>query len=648
MLVYVNSFSRTTSLRKKITFLSIIYGLSILIISAIFIYGSNNSINLFKQSVNYNTTLIEQAMHLRELIIDAETGQRGYIITGNDEFLEPYKNANNKFRTVNSFIRKNIATDTVAHQLLDSIEFYKYLWIEKAGAPEIQLRQLVSQSEVSIKSLNQVIAGGLGKSILDSIRLEQEKLENILRKKAQYKHLALVTELGRAVIDTETGQRGFMLAGKYEFLEPYHFGKAAFRSKLRELKQIFKSRKTEYHHLIQVEKLYSNWLRRAADPEIEARVQYEKNPRSLEDLSDLLSKKTGKLIIDKLRILTTDLIQYLENKNLENLESAEYQTSLFNYLFYIILVVFLSINVFITIVISKSIVQSMDSLLRGTKRLSQGDFTHKIHVNSSDEFLELSKAFNHMSQELKSSNKQIIETKKLASLGHLTAGLAHEINQPLGAILLTSKSLLKSVQNKAFDKIARYSQRVYDQVKKIDAIISQLTQYSRVNETVEINAVYVNEICSNVLNTLSEKLTTTHTEVKTRLKEDLPVVYINKIELERVLINILNNALHALSNVEFPQIKVATRTNNDKVEISITDNGCGMPKHVHEKIFDPFFTTKAVGEGTGLGLALSKEIINRANGELKCESEKDVGTTFEILLPIKIIGNFDEKNLSDR
>jgi len=283
---------------------------------------------------------------------------------------------------------------------LNEIKQLKLKWEGEAGDPEIQLRKLVGESKVSLKLINDLILEDTGKNLLDKIRGSVESLEKDLRESNKNKELVLAVELGRAIVDSETGQRGFLLAGKDRFLEPYYKGQIVFSEKYALLNELFQGNETSREKLTQIKILYEEWLAKAAQPEIDARVQFEKDPRSIDDLADLLGHGKGKAIIDELRSKTTTLIESLESEVSHNLSISEEKARLSNIIGLVFVLVCMIISLLLTYLLANSITKSISSLLESTKILSTGDLTYRIDISTNDEFGHLGNAFNIMAENL--------------------------------------------------------------------------------------------------------------------------------------------------------------------------------------------------------------------------------------------------------
>ncbi len=259
--------------------------------------------------------------------------------------------------------------------------------------------------------------------------------------------------------------------------------------------------------------------------------------------------------------------------------------------------------------------------------------------------------------ELQSTQRQLLQSEKMASLGELTAGIAHEIQNPLNFVNNFSevnKELLQELKEEAdkgnVDEVKAIANDVINNEEKInhhgkraDAIVKGMLQHSRqtsgTTEPTDINAL-CDEYLRLSYHGLRAKDKTFNADFKTDFDESIGKINIIPQDIGRVVLNLLTNAFYAVNekkkmNIEGyePTVSVTTKNINGKVEVSVTDNGNGIPQKVLDKIFQPFFTTKPTGQGTGLGLSLSYDIVKAHGGEIKVETKEGESTTFIIILP---------------
>lgn len=220
--------------------------------------------------------------------------------------------------------------------------------------------------------------------------------------------------------------------------------------------------------------------------------------------------------------------------------------------------------------------------------------------------------------------RQLLQSEKLATLGQLAAGVAHEINNPLANISLYTQMLIRKTKNESVkDKL----KTINDEANRAAHIVKGLLDFSRQSEP-KLSPTDINKEIDKVLSILTPQLT--NIRVTTEL-QPFPNIMADSEQIRQVLMNMLTNSIQAITT--YGEIVVKTSANHDHIEISISDNGCGIHKENLGKIFDPFFTTKGT-EGTGLGLSICYGIIKRHNGSIEVKSEVGKGTTFIIKLPM--------------
>ena len=352
--------------------------------------------------------------------------------------------------------------------------------------------------------------------------------------------------------------------------------------------------------------------------------------------------------------------------------------------------------IFGSFLLSRVLVKPIKDLLRLTQKISDGDFSQKIEVTSSNEIGQLIGSFNRMIERLKenqeslenylesleSANKQLkqaqeelIRTEKLASIGRFAAGVAHEVGNPLGAILGYTGILEKEGMNQ--EEAKDYLKRIEKEIERINRIVRELLDFARPSKF-EIKDVEVNKILESTLSLISYQKNFKNVETQLDMDRDLPLIKGDESQLSQVFINIILNAIDAMPDGGILKIQTTThvvenldadrlqgiyprRRKNDPresdysrmrktdplaalfkkfaegdrlVKIRISDTGTGIKKEDLENIFDPFFTTKAPDRGTGLGLSISLKIVESLGGEIKVESEVGKGTTFEVYFPV--------------
>jgi C4-dicarboxylate-specific signal transduction histidine kinase len=237
-------------------------------------------------------------------------------------------------------------------------------------------------------------------------------------------------------------------------------------------------------------------------------------------------------------------------------------------------------------------------------------------------------------QQLREKQEQLVQAGKLATLGELTTGVAHELNNPLNNIGLFTGNVIDmvSVGRVERDSILRDLGRAMQQVGKATEIISHLRTFGRAAPSSR-EPLDINEVIERALSLLSEQLRLRDIDVELELASEPPIVRGNAIQLEQVCLNLLTNARDALGDSHMRVISISSAVADGTVRVAFSDTGAGIPPELEPRIFDPFFTTKEVGAGTGLGLSIIYGIIQDHAGTISVDNQPGSGVTFTIELP---------------
>ncbi|OGR88524.1 MAG: hypothetical protein A3A86_05400 [Elusimicrobia bacterium RIFCSPLOWO2_01_FULL_60_11] len=233
----------------------------------------------------------------------------------------------------------------------------------------------------------------------------------------------------------------------------------------------------------------------------------------------------------------------------------------------------------------------------------------------------------------KKMEAMLLQSEKMSAVGRLAGGVAHEINNPLGVIMGFAQILLRRYRD---DKdLAMPLMSIEREAQRCKAFVSELLTFSR-TANAAMEPCDFNELVRESMHLVGSKAKTMGTELKLELAEGLPPVLVNKNQIQQVIVNLCSNAQDAVGERGTLTVRTLARGKEGKdfIELQVRDNGAGIAPEIKDKIFEPFFTTKEVGKGTGLGLALVYEIVQKHQGTIEAESERGKGTTINIYLPL--------------
>jgi two-component system NtrC family sensor kinase len=314
---------------------------------------------------------------------------------------------------------------------------------------------------------------------------------------------------------------------------------------------------------------------------------------------------------------------------------------------------------FVWVVVHKPV----SELTRGTHRVAQGDLDFRLPVRSSDEFGTLATSFNKMTsdlsearaeltawaqmleervtvktRELKRAHEAVLQSEKMASIGKLAAVVAHEINNPLAGILTYTKLLRKWLQRGEWD--AARHEEVRSSLELIEAesrrcgeIVKNLLTFARA-APMNLERADLNAVVDRVVRLVRHQVELANIQLQLDLDPKLPTVRCDPSAVEQVILALVMNAIEAMPHGGNLWLRSVLKTDTHQVELHVKDDGVGIPAEVLEHLFEPFFTTKERGRGVGLGLAISRSIVEQHGGRIEVESERGKGTAFVVSLPL--------------
>ncbi len=323
------------------------------------------------------------------------------------------------------------------------------------------------------------------------------------------------------------------------------------------------------------------------------------------------------------------------------------------------------ISLFIIYFTRRFLGRPIEKLIQGCKAVSQMELDQPLGiVHSSEELDELARTFDLMRDrlrtavaeinqfamnletkveertlQLKAAQKKLLHNDRLASLGQLSASVAHEINNPISGVLNLSMLLQRMLKDDGIppariEEFRKYLSQVTNETARVGRIVSDLLAFSRRSKPQRVPAD-VNKIVKMTLSLTQHKMKLSNVAVETSLCEELPAAQCDASQIQQVVLNLLLNAAEATQTKTERQVVVSTAAGKGEVVLTVSDNGEGIQPENLAKIFDPFFTTKSEGKGVGLGLAVSYGIIQAHGGDIEVRSKVGEGTTFTVTLPLE-------------
>jgi two-component system, NtrC family, sensor kinase len=281
--------------------------------------------------------------------------------------------------------------------------------------------------------------------------------------------------------------------------------------------------------------------------------------------------------------------------------------------------------------LARHVIRPIGRFVSYVGRIADGDFSPIRPARSyKDEFSTLAVAINRMLDELTARQEQLLQSRKMAALGTLTSGVAHELNNPLNNISLTVETLLDDYEDLPEQRKRQLLEDIFTQVQRAGATVRNLLDFTRQDRPVAV-AVSVSDLLDAALKLVRNELELAGVELAREIPERLPRVQGNPRNLEQVFLNLFLNAIQAMP--AGGRLTLSASAEDAYVRVGVGDTGVGIPAEHRDKIFEPFFTTKEAGEGTGLGLSVSYSIVEKHGGRLEVESQVGKGTTFHVILP---------------
>ena len=614
---------------KLITSFAIIIALT-LVLGVITILNIEIIHEKYLKLAEHDIVVLENSQLLQKFIIDAETGERGFIITGDEEFLEPYYSGVENFDLLINSQKDLISDNPSQMERLNKIESLFDEWINFAAKPEIEMGRLVAANLKSNVDLDKILSDGEGKSIIDQIRILLNELNTNLIESRNLEAQLLVSQIGKDVVDQETGQRGFIITGDEEFLEPFKQSESLLKTHFKELRILLEGDEVNLEILQLIEDAHKEWLLKAGNPEIQARRNVNENPETFLDAAALLKNKTGKNILDNIRDEFKKFIEIERENTKTDLDIALETKNNITNTFILGSTVIITLGIAIALYSANAYTKPLIKLGHAAKMVAARKEA-KIDIKGNDEITDLSRSFKQMSDDLRELDKKKEEFISMVS---------HELKTPLVPIALYAELLLDT------ESMGKLNEAQTDAVKSIHESMNDLK--TLIGDVLDINKLELGKLklrkrvvnVQDFVNETFEKLKPFTEPAQAKLILDMNIDGQMDVDTNRVFQVISNLVKNSIKFVPENTGVITIRVNDAKhamILFSIEDNGAGISLDDQGRLFQKFYqidssTTRDHG-GTGLGLSISQGIVENHGGKIWYDNDYKDGAKFKFTLP---------------
>lgn len=412
----IRFFSNLNVARKISSGFTLIFILMVIV--CIIVYFSITAITQASRWVNHTYEVIRTAESVSAAMIDMETGQRGFMIKGKEIYLEPFNSGKNNVSHLIATGRDLTSDNPSQIARWDEVKALQEKWITEVADPEIAARRIVTQGHTANKYFTEVSSRTVGKNIFDNIRELLAALNTTLQNENNNQGSQLITRLTLDLVNMETGQRGYLLTGKDESLEPFVQGQASFRVHISQLKQLISRSSISQSDLQALENRVGDWITQAAQLEIDARRAMNEYPMTIEDIAIMMEQGNGKMYMDLIRGKLKDIVAAEEVLIVVRGEEQVVASQLAKTASIIGTLIALIVGIVITRLIVIGIVNPIlrTNLILKDIANGQGDLTKRLAVNSTDEIGQLSGHFNNFMNKLQSVITDVVHSANQLSV----------------------------------------------------------------------------------------------------------------------------------------------------------------------------------------------------------------------------------------
>ncbi|MBW2014166.1 MAG: HAMP domain-containing histidine kinase [Deltaproteobacteria bacterium] len=344
----------------------------------------------------------------------------------------------------------------------------------------------------------------------------------------------------------------------------------------------------------------------------------------------------GKLDVETIRTKGKKIVDFAKELIMtkrQRIQKAIHRIMIIPMVFLVSFIVFVAL---ILNLISKGILKPVALMQKATEEAAKGTFKPIVYESGrEDEVTHLIETFNEMAKQLETKQEQLLQSRKMASIGTFTSGIAHELNNPLNNISLTAESLMEEFTEITKKEASEMMMEILAQADRASQVVKNLLEFSRTERPLLLE-LSIEDILDRTIKLIKNQIMITGIQLRIVNSENLPPIKGRSQDLQQAFINIILNSIQAMKDLSGENI-ISIRTGpgpDGYIRSDFSDTGIGIKPEDMKNIFDPFYTTKPVGRGTGLGLSLVYGIIRTHGGYIEVKSEINKGTTFSIYLPI--------------
>jgi PAS domain S-box-containing protein len=627
------------SIKTKVNVTALLFFVAMLGLFSFFFARQDATVEALRLEMERDRELFSKTHYLASHLMELETAQRAFVISGRSADLRNFEVSRGNFEVMFESLCAELKSEPECGPYLERVAFLWEEWLKDVAQPEVDLRLSFVAEESA-----EVLFNRRGAEILGRLRGELSSLFVVMKQQNSDR----IEEIEQGVVETKRlTALGIFLGGSFAVLTALLASRLII-SRLKELTrgaELVYSGRLHYRFLEDsgdefstLASSFNHMLDRLRSTEEEHLVTMNFLDKVLQSMRNALIVMNARGQIEKVNAAAQEMLGYseLELKELgitailpesaeEHLFSGSNSLVERGTLHDKELCCHSKSGELIPVLFSGSVIHDEAEEVLWMVCVAQDVSVLKMEEAKT---VRANEELRRGNRKLKEMQSQLVQSGKLAALGEMATGIAHELNQPLGIISMTAEMGKLGLEEDSYDSILQ-------QVKRASHIISHLRVFGRDSSQLSLRSCEINELIVNSFILIEKQMGTLNISIRRDLQEGLPQVNCDPIKIEQVFINLLNNARDALKTVSSERfVEVCSFQRGARIVVEVRDSGPGIEQTLQERIFDPFFSTKEIGSGTGLGLSISHSIIEEHGGELTVKSHMGEGAVFTVALPV--------------